>query len=76
MSRTITATEANRRFSEILRDVSEGESYTVTSHGRPVAELVPVEQVSQRQRFDRLLAYLKTLPVRYSGPWKREDLYD
>lgn len=76
MSRTITATEANRRFSEILRDVADGESFTVTSHGRPVAELVPVERDTRRQRLDRLMTYLETLPIRHSGPWTREDLYD
>ena len=38
----IHATEANRQFSRMLREVGEGQSYTITSHGRPVAKLVPV----------------------------------
>lgn len=76
MDRAITASEANRHFSEMLRDVAEGESFTVTSRGRPVAKVVPFDREDQRTRLKRLLAYLETLPVRYSGPWTRSDLYD
>src|SRR5689334_7940563 len=43
MEKTISAAEANRQFSRILRDVTSGQSYVVTSHGRPVARLVPVD---------------------------------
>lgn len=76
MDKAITASEANQRFSEMLREVAQGESFTVTSRGRPVARVVPVALDDQQRRFERLLAFLKTLPVRHSGPWKREDLYD
>ena len=41
MDRIISATEANQRFSELLREVAEGVSFTVTSRGRPVALQVP-----------------------------------
>jgi prevent-host-death family protein len=44
MLKTITATEANRRFSEILRLIDEGETFIVTSHGRPRAR---IERVSE-----------------------------
>jgi prevent-host-death family protein len=76
MSRTITATEANRRFSEILRDVANGESFTVTSRGRSIAHIAPVELADQHKRMKRLQAYVKTLPIRHSGDWTRADLYD
>jgi prevent-host-death family protein len=76
MSRTITATEANRRFSEILRDVADGESFTVTSRGRSIARISPVELDDQHKRMKRLQAYVKTLPIRHSGDWTRADLYD
>ncbi len=42
MEETVSAAEANREFSKLLRGVREGNSYVVTSHGRPVAKLVPV----------------------------------
>jgi prevent-host-death family protein len=76
MDKAISATEANQRFSELLREVANGGSFTVTSRGRPVARVIPVEQEDQRRKIERLLDYVETLPIRYSGPWKREDLYD
>lgn len=76
MDRAISATEANQRFSEMLREVAHGHSYTVTSRGRPVARVVPIEQEDQQQKVQELLDYLKRQPIRYAGPWKREDLYD
>ena len=76
MDRLISATEANQRFSEMLRDVGAGESVTITSRGRPVARLVPVEQASQAEKVRQLLAYVDTLPRIVGEPWTREDLYD
>lgn len=76
MDRPITASEANQRFSEMLREVANGDSFTVTSRGRPVARVIPVDQEDQRRKIERLLAYLETLPIRTTGPWKREDLYE
>jgi prevent-host-death family protein len=38
----VSATDASRRFSEVLDDVErDGESYTVVRHGRPVATIGP-----------------------------------
>ena len=76
MDRAISASEANQRFSEMLREVAKGESFTVTSRGRPVARVIPVEDEDQRHKIERLLDYVRTLPRRTSGPWKREDLYE
>lgn len=76
MDRAITASEANQRFSEMLREVAAGESFTVTSRGRPVARVVPVNDDDRQQRIDRALKYVRNRPIRYSGDWKREDLYE
>ncbi len=76
MDRAITASEANQHFSEMLRDVAEGESFTVTSRGRAVARVLPVDRDRERQSVERLLAYLDGLPVRHSGKWTRDELYD
>lgn len=35
--------EASKHFSDLLREVQEGQSYVVTSDGRPVARIVPVD---------------------------------
>ena len=76
MDRAITASEANQRFSEMLREVAEGDSFTVLSRGRPVARVTPVDREDQKRRIERLLAYVETLPLRYAGPWNRQELYD
>jgi prevent-host-death family protein len=76
MDRAISASEANQRFSEMLRDVAEGESFTVTSRGRAVARVLPVDRDGEQQSIVRLLAYLEALPVRHSGKWTRAELYD
>lgn len=44
MEEVVSATDANRKFSLILRGVRDGKSYVVTSHGRPVARIVPAEK--------------------------------
>jgi prevent-host-death family protein len=78
MDETISAADANREFSRMLRGVRAGNSYVVTSHGRPVAKLVPVSHARQEREpaRNRLLARLKSQPVMDIGSWDRDDLYD
>lgn len=76
MDRLISASEANQRFSELLRDVASGDSFTVTSRGRPVARIAPIENAGRREAMDRLLKSLRNKPVRVIGPWTRDDLYE
>jgi prevent-host-death family protein len=75
---SISAADANRNFSQVLRGVrEEGATYVVTSHGKPVAKIVPFEadtDLSTRAR-ETLLDRLKTAPLARAGRWKREDLY-
>jgi prevent-host-death family protein len=74
----VSAADANRRFSELLRQVRRGRSFVVTSHGKPVARLVPVDegdQVSARAR-GLLLDRLQAQPVIDIGPWNRDELYE
>jgi prevent-host-death family protein len=59
--KTITAVEVNRRFSHLLREVREGASYLVTSHGTPVATLAPADGEMRARMWarDALLARLR-----------------
>ena len=80
MDTPVSAAEANRKFSELLRGVREGRTYTVTSHGRPVARIVPAaadESDTERARTS-LIARLERQPaVRTTGRrWTRDELYD
>jgi prevent-host-death family protein len=76
MDRAISASDANQHFSELLRDVAAGESFTVVSRGRPVARVLPVDKDQQARAVERLLDFVAGLPVRHAGAWSRADLYE
>lgn len=46
--RTISATEASRRFSDLLDAIEAGETVTVTRGGRSIAEIRPAPKRSGR----------------------------
>jgi prevent-host-death family protein len=74
--RRITATEANQRFSALLRDVEKGESFIITSRGRAVARVEPLSVKVDPAAKEAFLRHLDSLPVRVVGPWTRDELYD
>jgi prevent-host-death family protein len=78
MEKAISAADANRRFSELLRTVKRGRSVLVTSHGKPVARIVPVTDDDRTAEGARsaLFTRLRTEPVVRVGRWKRDDLYE
>ena len=79
---TVSAAEANRRFSRLLRGVREGRSYVVTAHGRPIARLVPAVEGTTEERRVReaalraLLDRVAKQPVIDIGRWTRDELYE
>lgn len=77
MDRTITAVDANRCFSRLLREVREGRSYVVTAHGMPVARIVPCGEADTARQAARasLLQRLAAQPAIDIGPWTRDELY-
>jgi prevent-host-death family protein len=78
MSKAISAADANRNFSHLLRQVREGRSYVVTTHGKPVAKIIPFttdDRVVARARA-ALLERLSDEPVVDAGRWTRDDLYE
>ena len=78
MEKAISAAEANRKFSELLQGVRQGRSYVVTSHGKPVAKISPVNQFEKTELRARetLLARLRRQPVVTAGRWTRDELYE
>ena len=78
MDKPVSAADANRRFSELLRRVKSGRSVVVTSHGRPVAKITPVVEDQRAAEGARsvLLARLRTERVVDAGRWRRDGLYD
>ena len=78
MEEAVSAADANRRFSLLLRGVREGHSYVVTSHGRPVARLIPVGRHDNLASSARatLLSRLESQPIIQAGRWTRDELYE
>lgn len=78
MEKAISAADANRKFSQLLRDVREGQSYVVTSHGKAVARIAPCKEDSGTSVHARasLLTRLRAERVVKIGRWKRDELYD
>ena len=76
--KTIAAAEANRRFSAILRDVTHGEHVLVLAHGKPVARIVPVDDLSRERRSARtsLVTRLRSQALAGARDWTRDELYD
>jgi prevent-host-death family protein len=77
MERVVSAADANRRFSKLLRAVREGQSYVVTSHGKSVARIVPAENHASGRRGARaaLVKRLRSERVVKIGRWNRDELY-
>ena len=78
MDKSVSAAEANRRFSEVLRTVKKGRSVIVTSHGKPVAKIAPITDDDRGTKGARsaLFARLRTERVVNAGRWTRDELYD
>jgi prevent-host-death family protein len=78
MDSAVSAADANRRFSTILRRVREGHSYVVTSHGKPVARIIPAGRHGDGATSARatLLSRLEEQPVVTSARWMRDELYE
>ncbi len=74
----VSAADANRQFSKILRQVRDGETVVVTSHGEPVAKIVPAgRDIAEREEaMTRLFARLDAQPVLNLPRISRDELYD
>jgi prevent-host-death family protein len=81
--KTVTAAEANRNFSKLLADVKSGMSLEITSHGVPVAQIIPInaeDEQLRRQRMDKareaLFERLRNQPALNLGKMTRDEIYD
>ena len=79
MTAVVSASEANRSFSSLLRQVAQGKRFTVLSHGRPVATIGPAQEARASRMASRraLLARLAQQPATGEPrSWTRDELYD
>jgi prevent-host-death family protein len=77
--KAVSSTQANREFSKLLREVAHGASVQITSRGRPIATLIPVDARAARRRSAAqadLMARLARQAITGERDWVRDDLYD
>jgi prevent-host-death family protein len=68
---TVGSFEAKTHLAQLLERVVQGESFTITRHGKPVARLVPVEA---KIKPDIKRAIEEILEFRQAHPLPKEDL--
>ncbi len=78
MAKTISTTNANRSFPRLMRQVLDGDSFVVTSHGRPIARIDPIgkSDVDREAAYQALLKHLEEVVPIDGGRWTREELYE
>jgi prevent-host-death family protein len=78
MEKPVSASDANRKFSTLLRSVRGGQSYVVMLHGRAVARIAPAGKDGGAARGAKagLLKRLRSERVRTIGGWTRAELYE
>lgn len=76
--RTVTAADANRQFSSVLRDVAQGETFTVLSRGKPVATISGAKPGDAQRNLAKtnLMARLRAQAATGSRNWTRNELYE
>lgn len=76
--KTVSASDANRRFSALLQEVSRGAEVTITSHGKPVARINPVKAArpGREAARQRLIERLRRQEATGARAWSRDDLYE
>ena len=63
MEKAISATEAVRKFSDILNSVRfRGESYTIVRGGKPVASISPIEKSTKKKPLKELKEHARNIP--------------
>jgi prevent-host-death family protein len=77
MMRSVSARDANQRFSDILGRAAQGEATVITRRGVPVAQLVPFTHArNPSQAWSRLVDTLEAgLPLG-GERFDRDALYD
>jgi prevent-host-death family protein len=77
MDKAVSASVAKRKFSQMLTNVQQGSTYVVTSHGKPIARITPVDEAGSMEASARatLLVRLRRQSVTKAVRWTRDELY-
>ncbi len=63
--------ELRASLAESVRRAAAGERTVITAHGRPVAQLAPLDEAAPD--IDRLIAAGALVPPRRTGAWRAPD---
>lgn len=76
--KTVSAADANRQFSSLLRDVATGEVVTILARGKPVATMAPAQAQDAPRQAARagLLQRLRQQQPSGARNWSRSELYE
>ena len=72
MDKVYSTYEAKAKFSELLRQVREGKTVTISYHGEPVAELRPIEK--KQTSIEERLAELERDGILVRQPGERRPM--
>ncbi len=74
MSEEYSIYDAKAKLSALVRQVREGQTFVITVHGEPVAELRPIEKsVAKKQTIDERIADLEMRGVITPAKMKPSD---
>ena len=59
MLEQIGSYDAKTKLPEILRKVQKGQSFTITNHGKPIADIIPSRSVSHERILEAIDDILK-----------------
>jgi len=80
MERRVSAADASRRFSELLRGVRMGRRYLITSDSKAIAKLIPAETDDRWREAARAKLMVRLKAQRPSKGtkmrWTRDELYE
>lgn len=79
--RTVSLADANRYFSKLAREVTEGETVIVTARGKPIIRMEAIAQpdIDEAARQQEWLAFLTkraAQPALNLGKITRDEIYD
>jgi prevent-host-death family protein len=78
--KTVSIRDMQERFDELVHDVEQGETVTVTRDGKPVFDLVPSEKKSDEKKggidFEAMHAYMRSIGITNPVPYIADDFDD
>lgn len=75
---TVRAVDANRQFSNVLKQVSQGKEFLVVSRGKPVATILPFRKADNTHIATRGMLLERLFNQETTGvrTWTRDELYE